>query len=341
MPRNMPRSRAIAYVVGLCQDITPYQSALETNIRKLTDTFADYRIVLFAGDASLPSLTSWKAREERLLVLPENQSGYDGKTSMMVHARNKLRDTVTEVHSARGGAHGGNATHPEEAFVVVMDLDDANKLEFNATVFTEAMRHSSEWDVLTFNRRNYYDIWALRHAHLDVNIWTFGDDSRTLMGIAKRDLARQLASTSAQGRRFMPVLSAFAGLGVYRLRVMQGCQYSQASEAYAPAMWLSRKGKTVYGPQGECEHVPFHACLRAKHGARIVISPDFLHTERSLLPADMAAALASQALLSRTLPLLYPVPAAVAAYPIQVVVALCLLILIVRRACLRRRAPAK
>lgn len=326
---------SIAYIVGLCRDISPFQSALESNILRLSVAFADYRIVLFAGDASLPSLTAWKARDDRLLILPESQSGYDGKTSMMVHARNKLRDTVTEMHSARlHTSHAGNTTYPEEAFVVVMDLDDANKLEFNTTVFAEAMRHSSEWDVLTFNRRNYYDIWALRHAHLDVNIWSFGEDSRTMMGIAKRDLARQLAATSTQGWRFMPVISAFAGLGVYRLRVMQGCQYSQASEAYVPATWLSRKGKTVYGPQGECEHVPFHACLRAKHGARIVISPEFLHTERSLLPSDVVATDASQAL-----PLLYPVAAAVATYPIHVVVVLCLLVLLFRRLC--RRVPGK
>jgi len=289
---------SLAYVIGLTRDISPYAALLEHNIRLLTSHFRDYRIVIYAGDASLSSLAEWKRRDEKLIVLPESAHKQQQQTatpssSSLVYGRNKLRDTVVELHR-------NSSSSADSAYVVMLDLDDANKEEFNSTVFGEALQHSSEWDVLTFNRRNYYDIWALRYAHIDVNIWSFADDSRTLMGIVKRDIGRQLSNHKAQGKRFFPVYSAFAGVGVYKLSVLLGCDYHQrASEPYEPAKWLSRKGAEVIGPQGECEHVPFHACIRAKHAARIVISPEFLHTEKSLLlpsKGTQSGSLAEQAL---------------------------------------------
>lgn len=281
------------YVVGLAQaKFSPLSRALETNIYHLTSFFKDYAVVIYAtGDGTLSSLNEWKKRDPKVNILLESEHfPTDGRTSNLVYGRNKLKDVVYTMH------HESKRNSTEEAFLVILDLDDANQNEFNTTIFANAMKYSNEWDVLTFNRRRYYDIWALRYPHIDVNVWSFGDDSKPMMALLQRDIARQLDITKRQSKRFLPVYSAFSGIGVYKLRMTAGCSYSQeASFPYEPSTWLSKKGKKIIGPQGECEHVPFHACIRAKHEARIVISPEYIHTTRSLAdkPAQNWSALGS------------------------------------------------
>jgi len=271
-------SSSPVYIVGLCRgaEIVPYLSALQTNIYHVTSLFSEYSVVIYAGDESVQVLSAWKAKDPNVHILIQSQNPpLEG--SHLVHGRNLLRDRVAEMHAARA-----NAT--KEAFLVIMDLDEVNGNEFNKTVLSTALLHADEWDALFFNRKYYYDIWALRYAHANLNMWSFGSDSKALMSIMRNDIARQLQRAKREGKRFYPVYSAFGGVGIYKLKYMLNCKYSQHSDfPYDPAQWLSKKGKTIIGPQGECEHVPFHSCMREKNGARLVISPDFIHTEKSLV----------------------------------------------------------
>jgi hypothetical protein len=63
----------------------------------------------------------------------------------------------------------------------------------------------------------------------------------------------------------IPVESAFGGMGIYRLKKTVGCKY------------VGRR--TIPGTNmGEhcCEHVPFHADMIKKHGARLFIYPSLV-----------------------------------------------------------------
>lgn len=280
-------SSSPVYVVGLCRgaEIVPYLSALQTNIYHITSLFREYSVLIYAGDEAVQVLTAWKAKDPNVQILVQSLNPPLDGSSHLVHGRNLLRDRVAEMHAARA-----NAT--KEAFVVIMDLDEVNGNEFNKTVLSTSLLHADEWDAIFFNRRLYYDIWALRYAHANLNMWSFGSDSKALMTIMRNDIARQLQRAKRDGKRFYPVYSAFGGVGIYKLKHMLNCKYSQHSEfPYDPAQWLSKKGKTIIGPQGECEHVPFHSCMREKNGARLVISPDYIHTEKSLVVKNEQARL--------------------------------------------------
>lgn len=107
----------------------------------------------------------------------------------------------------------------------------------------------------------YYDIWALRHPVLcPTDFMTQGTVMDASLG---RPLAVHFAASSIQVdfrgmKGWLPVDSAFGGMGVYR------------RDALGQARYIGlRDGREV------CEHVPLHQQLRAQ-GKRLFISPRFI-----------------------------------------------------------------
>ena len=135
-------------------------------------------------------------------------------------------------------------------------------------LFMNVMKESDKWDSLSFNREMYYDIWALRYSRFDANVWAFGLDSFALVKIIRRDISSILEESRKMGQPYVPVLSAFNGLAIYKLDKTLNCEYSALCiEFRTPCR------------DGDCEHVAFHRCMREKHQARIVIHADYLFTE--------------------------------------------------------------
>jgi hypothetical protein len=67
--------------------------------------------------------------------------------------------------------------------------------------------------------------------------------------------------TIPESADWIPVDSAFGGLGIYRRSILSGARYSGADE----------------DGDGTCEHVPLNNQLRAR-GARIFINPRLINT---------------------------------------------------------------
>ncbi len=157
-----------------------------------------------------------------------------------------------------------NPLYASVEYVVVADLDGVNNLVTSEGVDSCFTR--SDWDVCTANQRApYYDIWALRHP-----VWNPNDCLMQYAFLSERGAQRELAAwVSAYGKMitipesadWIPVDSAFGGLGLYRRAILAGARYSGAGENGEPV----------------CEHVPLHKQLRAR-GARIFINPRLINT---------------------------------------------------------------
>jgi hypothetical protein len=52
----------------------------------------------------------------------------------------------------------------------------------------------------------------------------------------------------------IPVQSCFGGMAFYKREFINGCSYNSI--------------------ENDCEHVPFHECLRIKHNGRMVMNPN-------------------------------------------------------------------
>lgn len=149
-------------------------------------------------------------------------------------------------------------------FLVVMDLDGVNE-QIDAGRLLHLMdRRIPRWTAFFANQRNrYYDIWALRHrtwcpedcwkqVRLRPASMSF-DDAESLY-VSKRQIRLDPRSG------FVPVESAFGGLGLYRLQLLRECRY----------VGIDGDGHQI------CEHVAFHAdCL--KQGGRLYIDTALLN----------------------------------------------------------------
>lgn len=159
------------------------------------------------------------------------------------------------------GIRAALKTAPNADFIIIADLDNVFQASnLNMSVFEQGMLMSSHWDVLSFNRHHYYDIWALRYKSFDVNVWNFGDLSSNLVKIIKYDITRILHTLAPNS--LFPVYSAFNGLSIYKARILRGCPQCKYSG-------IPRDFPQVLTE--DCEHVYFHKNLIKFTHARIRI----------------------------------------------------------------------
>ena len=201
------------------------------------------------------------------------------RTQRIAHCRNLLVDEI-----ARKGPNAPD-------YVMVADFDGVNGLVTRDAV-ESCWERGFAWDVVTANQtEGYYDIWALRHA-----VWSPGDcwsAVRELTPIMGKEAARHLAIDARQvripeGTAPFEVDSAFGGLAIYRREAFLAGRYAG----------LDGDGREI------CEHVPYHASLRAA-GHRIVLNPRLVnssqseHTDRASTALGRAAAKARRTILRR------------------------------------------
>jgi hypothetical protein len=147
--------------------------------------------------------------------------------------------------------------------LLMADLDGVNN-GLTAQALASCWQRS-DWHACTANQAGrYYDLWALRHP-----VWCPGDCWEEADFLTEHGVPRDRAKMAAvylrmlhirPDRPWIEVQSAFGGLAIYRAEAIAGLRYA---------------GLT---PEGEeiCEHVPFHAALRAR-GGRIYINPALLN----------------------------------------------------------------
>lgn len=149
-------------------------------------------------------------------------------------------------------------------FLVLLDMDRVNEdIDFHRLLELMACR-TPNWTGLFANQRNrYYDIWALRHP-----TWC-PDDCWQRVRLRPSSMSFDEAVAAFVDRRkitldphcgFVPVQSAFGGLGLYRLKMLRDCRY----------VGVDDEGHEI------CEHVAFHADLLNK-GGRLFIDAALLN----------------------------------------------------------------
>ena len=175
----------------------------------------------------------------RFLSLGELRQATPIRTERIAHCRNVYLDELK-----------ANPLYSEIDYVVVADFDGVNGL-----VTSEGFRSCwarTDWDVSTANQRGpYYDIYALRHP-----VWSPNDCWKQYDFLRRHGIQREVAAWAAmyakmitipETAEWIPVDSAFGGLGVYRRCALDGVRYAGIDEAGEPI----------------CEHVGLHNQIRS------------------------------------------------------------------------------
>ena len=244
--KSAQKTRRKLVVGGTARDCAPYLSRVLARLEDLARAH-DVYFVFYESNSS-------DATHEILLSFVATHAG-------------KVFTERTDGTRTQRIARGRNAivAHAEQVssdFFVNVDMDD-RCTDIDVPSVLECIERSSEWDVATSNRREYYyDLWALRTPALG-NCYARGDKCEAhVLGEWFPDFpelndARTFPSGGRGLRAYYPVDSAFSGLAVYRSRLLAGARYTGTT--------------TDGGP--ECEHAPFHAAIRAQFpGTRVVVA---------------------------------------------------------------------
>jgi hypothetical protein len=196
------------------------------------------------------------AAQGRIQLLTESHLDFHlpFRTQRLSYARNKLLREVRR--------------HEPDLFCV-MDLDGINGSDFSESGFLSNFSYFNCWDaVFPANTSLYYDIWAFRNKDLcpadyerRLNTLNPVLGSVTIFDMCLNHL-QKIDFTKLNG--WLPVDSAFGGMGLYKTNKFQFANYCGTAGDYEA-----------------CEHVSFHHDATAA-GAKLYINPSFLVDSRIL-----------------------------------------------------------
>jgi|TARA_Y100000816_G_scaffold291197_1_gene281829 hypothetical protein len=180
--------------------------------------------------------------------------------------------------------------HDITDYMIVMDANYINFEELCTDTLDHAMSLRHEWDAISFQRQEYYDIWALSYDPYYLSCWSFEYECIDTM---KKDLVHRLQKLGKN--ELMDCVSAFCGFALYAYPKFRNCWYSGYFELERFYRYnieqninlLQQKGIRfrLTNPEcivnysevtNDCEHKYFHLDAIEKHGARIRISPNYL-----------------------------------------------------------------
>ena len=270
-------------VGGTVLNCKPYLSKVFENIKSIISLYSTFKIIIAYDEGKdqslrvLEEIRDTMGHQNMTILKGKKTSKY--RTENISNARNKvLVEAAREYHS--------------DSFYhfIMMDMDNVNAVAMDLKVYKKGIRRNKEWDALSFNRKPYYDIWALSYPPYYMSVFNW---EKQMVQHVRKDITTQLADMNQES--LFPCFSAFNGFSIYRADLFLRSRYDwkfssnmiwfteemkkQNIDAFAPVKFkeispIPGKDGTV-GPQ-DCEHRFFHYYGVLVLGARVMISPQIL-----------------------------------------------------------------
>ncbi len=240
--------RSIAFA-GCARDCAPFLPGVLANLEQLAQAAARSAFVFAENgsrDSTRADLQRWLGeRADAHLLHPD---GADSRSP----------ERTVRIAAARNACLAAIESGPRRdfAFLVMLDFDEVNQAPIALDGLRAALDFLEESPdraaVFACSAPRYYDVWALRHPDwCPGDVWqevTSSGDGSYAARVERFVHARQ-REIAAEAPP-IPVLSAFGGLGIYRLAATRGLRYCGLDDA----------GRAC------CEHVAFNAAV-ARAGA--------------------------------------------------------------------------
>ena len=174
-------------------------------------------------------------------------------------------------------------------YFIMMDFDDVCSGNLDTNVLIKYINENN-WDCLSFNRKNYYDIWALSFEPYICSCFQFNHNpskGNEVVDIMRKEITEILKNKN----ELLEVSSAFNGFAIYRTSKFINCKYDYlisnnfkyiSREKYEEIIdMLNKSGKLTrnihYNNRPtDCEHRHFHFESKFKNNSKICISPLYL-----------------------------------------------------------------
>jgi len=236
-------------IAGCARNISQFWESTEKSLQIIFDCLPTYKCFIIESnsqDNTLDLLQKWASKDSRRIVVSLGQLQEPSRPKRIGICRNKYMELSEPYFS-------------EFSEMLMLDLDDALRIEHNFKEQLNTCFERTDWDALGSNRRGkYYDIWALRSKVLGITYDCWEMASKKAQHILTHDGFRYIDQRQKyvydhqkvypETMPWILVESAFGGLAIYKTAAIKGRRYI---------------GDT-------CEHVSFNQGLRMYINTRLI-----------------------------------------------------------------------
>jgi len=254
--KNLSVKKSIV-IAGLARNCEQTIQKEVATLNKAFSVFQTIKWIIVESDSSDNTVNRVIELQEKydivLISLGDLENSYPSRTHRIAYCRNQYLDYI-EKHNILDTCD----------YLVVADLDGVNK-KITKNAIQSCMKGAVKWDACFANQLGaYYDIWALRHKY-----WSPSDCFKVKRFLLEMGLSRFNALNIAIFSKMLvidkrsepiPVISAFGGLGIYKMNIIKGARY----------IGLDQNGVEI------CEHVSFNKAV-SKRGGKLYIFPSLIN----------------------------------------------------------------
>lgn len=256
-------------ICGAIKNCEKYLPDVFKNIEKIQTLFDDTDIVLIydkSTDNTLDILTTYKNKYNNLYIFVNEKEVSQFRTIRLAHARNLC---INFIFSSK----------KNYKYFIMMDFDDVCSSPINLNILSKYLNRT-DWDCLTFNKPDYYDIWALSKYPYLISFFHFNNNVHDKIKKYINDLLSNLADD-----QLLKCWSAFNGFGIYRKDKFVNCSYNGIFNINLFPKKLVKINKYYVNSDlklsstsqiEDCEHRNFHVEAIRKNNATVCISKDIL-----------------------------------------------------------------
>ena len=166
----------------------------------------------------------------------------------------------------------------------MIDSDNKGAPPWNIDIINKYLNNfdGDNWHCISFNKKSYYDIWALLYNDIYQHCFGFEEKSQDVVRVMKSDITNKLQNSKSNS---IEVISAFNGFCIYKTESFKGFYYDGLYDNFKGLVTDIERNKTVEalkkfnlnvtyieGEGGECcEHLFYHLSA-FKKGRKIKIS---------------------------------------------------------------------
>ncbi len=265
-----------SYICGCVKNCEKYIDSVFKNIDKISKLFNETKIIMaydHSNDSTLNKLNELKKRFTNLEILINDNTRSKYNTHNIANARNLILNYIRK-----------DDLENEFEYFIMLDMDDVCSNDVNTDILNLYLIANKNWDCLTFNKNNYYDIWALSIDDLKYSCWHFNNPD-LVIDIMIKHINSKFNNCNIYD--FIDCYSAFCGFGIYRKNKFINCNYvsnifnsidlitrNKLDENIKYINEISKRENFIHTNNLEdCEHRYFHMSAINKNKALIKISP--------------------------------------------------------------------
>jgi hypothetical protein len=263
-------------ICGAVRNVAEYLDKIFSNMEKIGSLFDNYVIILYydeSSDNTLQKLKDYQIINSKLKFYVNKTIVSNFRTQRIANARNGCLQMI-------------RANYSDYEMFIMMDCDDVCVADIKLDVLKKYL-YKNSWDSLSFNRSEYYDIWALSIRPYMFSFRHYNDELKVCNEMQKY-ITDLLSKVPENG--LLKCASAFNGFAIYRTNKFLNCNYDgkvridliPKNYIYNNVLVNGQKieFKTYAGTEQsfyeDCEHRAFHLEAIHKNNARIRISPEIL-----------------------------------------------------------------